>query len=94
VIASIFATVLIPSVLFIVGSRINDALKKQDLQVSYLNIAVDVLQAPPTPESTALRDWAVDMLSSYSPKPLSESALMELRSRPLPTSYVQPGYVR
>jgi hypothetical protein len=61
--------------------------------VRYIEIAVGILREKPDQEKTnALRVWAVNVVSSYSPIPLSPDAIKELKQNPLPKGYGTGGF--
>lgn len=102
--AQVIFTLLIPLMVAVVGYSINSTLGEQELGATYVDIAVEVLSAPPTHDTTALRDWAIEVLRNYSPIELTEAALEQLRSKPLPGSFtsgsgffeegfVEPGFI-
>jgi hypothetical protein len=76
--------VAIPIVVAIVGSEVNTSLKERDIDVQMIELAVSILQQEPSPDTEALRDWAVRMVDKHSGEPLSEEAKLELMLRALP----------
>ena len=83
IIAALIAA-LTPIVIGACGYFINLTLKERETKVRYVEIAVSILREKPHQETKALRDWAVDVVSSYSPIPLSTDAINELKQNPLP----------
>jgi WD40 repeat protein len=79
-IVSVIAAVVIPIVIGIASNRIQKSIAKQSVAKDYVGIAVSILERPKDEEHTALRDWAVDMLSSNSPKKFTQQQLDELKS--------------
>lgn len=62
---------------WIIQSEIND----KSLRKEYVQIAVSILNSQEkSPEHSALRDWAVEILSQNSPIKFSEPALRALKS--------------
>jgi hypothetical protein len=80
----IIAVLILPIVIGVCGYFINSTLKQREIKVRYVEIAVNILREKPRQETNALRDWAVDVLSSYSPIPLRADAINELKQNPLP----------
>ena len=77
--------VLIPLVVGVIGWQVNASLKERDAQVQMIEMAVDILQSQPDPETgSGLREWAVEVIDRHSGVGLSEAARMELLKQPLP----------
>lgn len=76
-------TVALPVVVAVIGGAYTWSAKQSENQVRYVELAVAQLRSPPTPESTALREWAVDLLDSQAPVKLSAAARAQLMSTPL-----------
>lgn len=81
-ISSIVSACAIP----LVGHWIASSLKQREIEVKYVEIAVDILSQNPDDSSAELREWATKTLNSYSSVKLTDSAILELREQPLPTS--------
>lgn len=60
--------VLIPVAVVVLGWLLNSALKERELEVEYVRLALSVLQSSDT--TTALRQFAVDMLENPGPTPV------------------------
>jgi hypothetical protein len=80
----IIASVCTPIVIIVSGVVINSALKKSEIRVKYVEVAVSILKDKPRDDTKALRNWAIDVLESNSITPLSRDAIEELRMYPLP----------
>jgi hypothetical protein len=74
--------------IIIAGSIINTTLKTNELEIQYVKIAVDVLQAKPDPTTKELRAWAVKVLDKKSDIPLGEEAVKTLLEKELPSAKV------
>ncbi len=87
IIATVFGAigaVAISIVVAVVGSEVNTSLKERDIDVQMIELAVSILQQEPSPDTEALRDWAVRMVDKHSGEPLSEEAKLELMLKALP----------
>lgn len=58
-------------------------MKNSESRVRYVDLAIEQLRAAPTPETTALREWAVELLDSQAPVKLSDAAKRQLMSMPI-----------
>jgi hypothetical protein len=65
---------------------VNTAIKGDELSLKYVELAVRILQDPPTPESENLRSWAIEVINSYSDVKLPEAAISELQNVPIAES--------
>ena len=93
-IAQIIALVGIPIVLLIISSNVTSKLKRSELSLQYVRMAVEILrQQPPITHSTEsnegdiesnegdiLRGWATKILAEHSPVPISDQLLRRLAS--------------
>jgi hypothetical protein len=75
----IVSTIAVPVVVFIVGHQVQQTIADQELGKSYVQMAIDVLKASPTPETVELRQWAVATVDKHSPIPLSKELREQLR---------------
>lgn len=81
----IFGKVLLtPATVLIAGYFINNSFKEKDRNMSYVALAVGVLQEEPSDETEDLRIWATDIVTKFSPITFSEAARKELKTTPLP----------
>ena len=72
IIATVFGAigaVAISIVVAVVGSEVNTSLKERDIDVQMIELAVSILQQEPSPDTEALRDWAVRMVDKHSGEP-------------------------
>ncbi|MEB3231175.1 MAG: hypothetical protein VKJ64_09205 [Leptolyngbyaceae bacterium] len=83
ILSNLIASILIPTVIAIVGNVVNTSLKDQELKLSYIQLATAILNEKPTSENQNLRQWAVDIVNYYSVVALPEAAQRELKSVPL-----------
>ena len=82
--APIVASIAVPLAITWVGGEYNARIKETENQIRYVELAIAQLRSPPTPETAALREWAVELLDSQSPIKLSEIAKAQLKSNALP----------
>ncbi len=81
--APIVASVAVPLAIAWVGGTYNASIKDSENRIRYVELAIEQLRSPPTPETTALREWAVELLDSQSPVKLSPAAKAQLKSNSL-----------
>jgi hypothetical protein len=84
IIINVFALIAVPVLIGLYGHFINSTLKKKEIEVKYIEIAVSILREKPNDETAGLRNWAVDVLRSYSPIPINKDVIEELKHNPLP----------
>ena len=80
---TIISSIALPLVIAVVGGCYNVNMKNSENRVRYVELAIAQLRAPPTPETSALREWAVGLLDSQAPVKLSPAAKLQLMSSPL-----------
>lgn len=80
----ILSSVAVPIVIAKIGGEYNLNIKDSENRVRYVELAIALLRAPPTPESSALRGWAIELLNNQAPVHLSDKAKEQLQSKPLP----------
>jgi hypothetical protein len=61
------SSIALPLVIAVVGGCYNVNMKNSENRVRYVELAIAQLRAPPTPETSALREWAVGLLDSQAP---------------------------
>lgn len=91
------AVVLIPVVLALLGTWTSTALKDREVRGQFVQLAVSILQQPPTPENRSVREWAIDVINKYSEVPLesaAEDSLKESAVLPRPSAAVGPAMDR
>lgn len=87
--AALFASLLVPLAVAFVGNSYATAMKDAENKLKYVELAISILRADPSKESQALREWAVEVLSSQSVVPLSDAAKRQLRSTPLSFKFLK-----
>lgn len=75
---------MIPVAVAYIGNSVNQSLKKSDVNLRMVEVAVDVLKAEPTEKNQSLRDWAVKVIDSHADVKFSQAAREELQKEPLP----------
>lgn len=75
----IASTIAVPVVVFVIGHQVQRSIADQELGKSYVQMAIDVLKAPATPETAELRQWAVATVDKHSPIPLSKELREQLK---------------
>jgi len=81
-----FAGIVTPIVIAVIGGCYNSSMKDSENRVRYVELAINQLRSPPTPETAALREWALNLLDSQSPIKLSPGAKEQLKTNALPVS--------
>jgi hypothetical protein len=94
--SKIIASLALPIVLAVLGYWFNDSLKSRELNVKYVEIAVNVLSQPPSEETKSLRLWAIDLINMHAAVKIDD-ALREVlvNEEALPVSALsnpQQGY--
>jgi hypothetical protein len=84
----IIFTILTPITIILSGLFINSTLQKNEIKVKYVEIAVRILSSEPTEETSALRNWAIDVLSKNSKVTITDSIMSELRKTSMPIDYL------
>jgi len=67
-----------------VGLIVDSTLKNREVNLKYVQVAVDILRVKPEESSKNLRKWAIDVINEYSKIPLSLEAQEELKTNALP----------
>ena len=91
VLAQVLASVAVPVVILCVGNSYNANIKESENRVRYVELAIAQLRSAPTPETEALRNWALDLLDSQAPIKLPPAARAQLKSNALQLSATAPG---
>lgn len=86
-----FAAIATPMVVAFIGAWYNLAIKESENRVRYVELAISQLSAKPSPETAALRNWAIDLLDRQSPVGLTPEAKDQLRSQALVISMTATG---
>jgi hypothetical protein len=76
--AQILAYVGVPVILAVLGHLVNRTIAAQSLAKDYVSLGLGILRAPRRAENSALHDWAVQVLQTYSPVPFPAAATKEL----------------
>ena len=82
------AYIAIPIVIFFVGSNIDSSIQERATNVKYIEIATEILRDEPSKESDPLRDWAINIIVTYSDIELTAEALQSLRTKPISGHYL------
>lgn len=82
----LIALLLVPAVIVVFGSIINNSIQEKTLQQKYIEIAVDILNSEPIKEREPLRRWAISVLKEYSPIKISPDAIEILEIQRLPVT--------
>jgi len=74
----------VPLTIAWVGNSYSASIKDSENRIRYVELAIAQLHSSPTPETAALRDWAVELLDRQSPVKLLPTAKAQLKSHTLP----------
>lgn len=83
VIAVVAASLAVPVVLAIIGNAYATAQKEAERNVRYVELAVEILRAPPRKQGHQMRDWAIQVLDRFSPVSLPPPAKESLATTQL-----------
>lgn len=81
--APFIGSIAVPLAIAWVGGEFNASIKDSENRVRYVELAIAQLRTAPTPETSALRDWAIELLDSQSPVKLSSATKQQLKSSAL-----------
>lgn len=76
--SSTIATIIIPIILAVLGSRYTHALKEKEIKAKLVELALDQLKISPTKDNENIRKWSIDVIGQFSGVPLSEAAKDDL----------------
>jgi hypothetical protein len=85
-IAVAVGAVAIPVVLAMLGNQVSVSMKDRDVRLRTVELAIGILREDPKTtnrETKALRQWAMDVIDSYSGIPLPPEARSELQKEPI-----------
>ena len=85
--SKILGAVALPVVRAVLGFWFNDSLKSRELNVKYVEIAVNVLSQPPSEETKSLRLWAINLINEHASVKIDETLRdILINKEALPTS--------
>ena len=79
VLSVVIASLTVPVVVAVVGNSYSKEQKDKEIGVRYVELAVEILRAAPSPDNKALRTWAISVVDHYSALPLPKEAQAELQ---------------
>jgi len=79
VLSVVIASLTVPVVVTVVGNSYSKEQKDKEIGVRYVELAVEILRAAPSPDNKALRTWAISVVDHYSVLPLPKEAQAELQ---------------
>ena len=89
VISGMLASIMIPIVIILIANVVNTTIKGNELSLSYVEMAADILSEKPAPGTENLRKWAIDVINNYSDVQLSQKTQDELEAKELPVRSTQ-----
>lgn len=75
---------LTPVAVIFVGGFLNNAIKEQETRARYVELAISILRDEPKPNNRNLRDWAVNVVNSYTDMKIQPPVREMLLSHSLP----------
>jgi len=75
---TLISIVIIPVLLGVIGNQYTQAIKERDIQGKFVELAVSILNQPPSEASRNLRSWATQVIDKYSGVPLSDATKQDL----------------
>lgn len=102
VIAVVMASIAVPVILAVIGNAYTNAQKEAErvhlrerqeaeLSVRYVELAVEILRAPPRKQAAQMRTWAVQVLDRFSPVSLPSPAKESLATTQLQVAADAPA---
>ena len=85
--AAIIASILVPLAAGYVGGIYATRTKEIENDLKYIEIAVSIIREEPKQETSALREWAVDVIAARSIVPLPKKAQEELKENRVRLGY-------
>lgn len=80
VLSGLIASIFIPVALALIGNWYSSAISKSEISLRYTELAINILVEEPTGSDQSLRQWAINIISTYSNVPMNietERALIE-----------------
>jgi|TARA_B110000908_G_C10006510_1_gene336555 SMC interacting uncharacterized protein involved in chromosome segregation len=81
--STIIASIFVPIAIVIIGNSYSTALKESEIQVRYVELAVEILKEDPSKKRSNMREWAVDLINNYSEIEIDLETRNELLRDPL-----------
>ena len=81
ILSMLLASVLVPVAIATVGHFINSAIKKNELELKYIEMAIEILRDRPNDNNTNIREWAINIVNEYAEVKLSPEARNELKEK-------------
>ena len=78
ILSRLFASILIPLIVTIVGGNISNSIKESEVRLKYIQVSLEILKEPPKPETENLRKWAIETLNQFSEVPIDDEAKEDL----------------
>lgn len=82
-VTTLIASLLIPLVVVLITQLYTGAEAKREREARYVELAIEILRGKPQEETTAIRAWAIEIVSRYSPVKFPQDALAELKVAPI-----------
>ena len=78
IIINVIGVIAIPIILIVVNNSITSAIKEREVQTKYVELAINILRDSPTPERIALRTWAFEVMTRFSPFQMDDNLKKQL----------------
>ena len=83
IVSGLIASLLVPIVIAFVGNEYSSALKESENRLRYTELAIEILNEPPTGSNKNIRGWAIDVVNKYSGVPIDEKTKLEMLESPI-----------
>ena len=85
---------LTPVAVIVVGGFLNNAIKEQETRARYVELAISILRDEPKQNNRNLRDWAVNVVNSYTDMKIQPPVRELLLSQSLPPPTSELSFTR
>jgi hypothetical protein len=75
---TIIASILIPLAVVLIGNWYSSAVQESEIQVRYIELAVDILKENPSDNKANMREWALALVNNYSEIKIDKETREEL----------------
>ena len=86
--AKVVSMVALPVVVAIGGWFIQKSVMQQSVSKDYVALAISIIERPPADTDSSLKDWAVDLLDSYTPLKFPSDLVARLKTGSLDLSSI------
>lgn len=80
IISTIISLLAIPIIIAVIGNEYTRAQKEKEINIRFIELAVDILKSESKYESENLKKWAIQIINKYSKLPISIEIENDLKS--------------